>query len=288
MVATSVENLDLSSNSISDAAANVLSNTLANGIHLKVLKLADNVDITTEGWRAICEGLSSPRCVLQELYINGNESFGDELVAYLSNSLARNSTMRYLDLRYAPTVTASGWRAFSAIFQNPVSALETVNLVINSSIDDGVLGAFANALMRNSKLKELFLVFDEEDITTRNWDALSNVLCKKLSIEETFNSNHTLEMIFDPYNNDGIDESQLPSNLRTLLQLNRENTKSEAARRKILNVHFSGNFNMQPFIDMDLKVLPDAISWMARNEHGISLLYQFVRNTTFFLDLGGQ
>ena len=208
-----MENLDLSSNSISDAAANVLSNTLANGIHLKVLKLADNVDITTEGWRAICEGLSSPRCVLREFFISGNESFGDELVAYLSNSLARNSTLRHLDLRYARTVTASGWRAFSAIFQSPVSALETANLALNSSIDNGVLGSFANSLMRNSKLKELFLVYNQEDITTRNWDALSNVLCKKLSIEETFNSNHTLEMIFDPsdYDDHGIDDSQLPS-----------------------------------------------------------------------------
>jgi hypothetical protein len=168
-----------------------------------------------------------------------------------------------------------------------MSALETVKLVNNSSIDDDVLGSFANALMRNSKLKELFLVDGPEDITAYNWDALSNVMCNKSSIYATFDSNHTLERIFDPDNNDGIDESQLPSNLRTLLQLNRENAKTEASRRKILNVHFSGEFNMQPFINMDLKVLPHAISWMARNEHGSSLLYQFVRYTTYFVGIVG-
>ena len=60
----------------------------------------------------------------------------------------------------------------------------------------------------------------------------------------------------------------------------------EAARRKILKVHFSGDFSMQPFIGMDLKTLPHAIAWMAKDEYGSSLLYQFVRNMTFFVGVG--
>jgi len=108
------------------------------------------------------------------------------------------------------------------------------------------------------------------------------VLCNKTSINATFNSNHTLERILEPVMGS---ESLLPSDLQTLLQLNRESTEMEAARRKILKVHFGGDFNMQPFNDMDLKALPHAITWMARDEHGSSLLYQFVRNTTFFHDL---
>ena len=44
---------------------------------------------------------------------------------------------------------------------------------------------------------------------------------------------------------------------------------------------------MQPFIDMDLKVLPCAIAWMARDEYGSSLLYQFVRYTAHFVGIGG-
>ena len=102
----------------------------------------------------------------------------------------------------------------------------------------------------NSKLKELFIDehWDEEDRTITDWDALTNVLCNKSSIDETFNSNHTLQCIVDPdNNNNGANESQLPPDLITLLQLNRENSPTEAARRKILQVHFSGNFNMQPF-----------------------------------------
>ena len=80
----------------------------------------------------------------------------------------------------------------------------------------------------------------------------------------------------------------MPSDLRSLLQLNRENTKIEAARRKILQCHFSGSdISIQPFIAMDLNALPHAIAWMARDEHGSSLLYTFARNTTLFVGIGG-
>ena len=43
---------------------------------------------------------------------------------------------------------------------------------------------------------------------------------------------------------------------------------------------------VQPFIDMDLKVLPDAIAWTAKDEHMSSLLHQFVQDTSIFLDAG--
>ena len=82
-------------------------------------------------------------------------------------------------------------------------------------------------------------------------------------------------------------EHLLPSVPRCFLQLNQGNSKTEAARRKILMVHSSGIFDMQPFVDMEMKAMPHDVAWMARDEHGSSLLYQFVRNTNFFLDLGG-
>ena len=103
---------------------------------------------------------------------------------------------------------------------------------------------------------------------------------------DTFDSINSLQRICDQDSNVN-EESLLPSDLTTLLLLNQENTNTKAARRKILNVHFYGDFNMQPFIDMDLKALPHAIAWMARDEYGSSLLYQFVRYTTLFVGIGG-
>lgn len=206
--------------------------------------------------------------------------FSNEDVTHLANSLTNNCRLIELDISINSEVTSSGWRAFAAVLQNPNSALEKVDLTGNQ-INNDVLVSFANSLAGNKKLKELILD-DEEDTIITNWDVLSDMLCKKSSIMDTFNSNHTLHTIFS-YNED----SHLPSDFLALLLLNSEHTKFEAARRKILSVHFSGDFNMQPFIDMNAKVVPHAIAWVARDEHGSSFLYQFVRYTSFFLGVDG-
>ena len=72
----------------------------------------------------------------------------------------------------------------------------------------------------------------------------------------------------------------MPEDLISLLKVNRENNESHAARL-IMDVHFGGSdiMNMQPFIEMDLKVKPVAISWVARDDNcqSRSLLYRCVR-----------
>ena len=281
-----LEELDLAQNSIDDDVAILLANALANSTNFKVLDLTEVIgDITIEGWRALFGALQSPRCMLQELNV-GSNGLDDGVVSYLANSLSGNGVLRNLDLSFSGNVSPSGWREFSAVLQNPNSALEKLDLKINNSTkDNDLLVSFADSLTRNAKLKELFLDYDKDN--TIGWDALSNAMCNNSSIDATFNSNHTLERTIDP--DDEIDdESRLPSDLHTLLQLNRENTKIEAARCKILQCHFSGSdISIQPFIDFDLKALPHAIAWMAKDEHGSSLLYTFVQNTTLFVGIGG-
>ena len=292
-----LENLKLSNNSIDNTAAILLGNTLTSNTHLKALSFSNIRTSAFEGWRSIFEALESPRCVLQELDIGCN-NLRDEVVTHLANSLSSNCVLSSLLLHQNGSVTSSGWSSFSSVLHNPNSELEKIDLGYNS-IDDDAVVSFANSLVNNNKLKELFLdgdwgfeAGDEDDdeeeggVPITNWDALTNVLCNVSSINETYASNHTLQRVFDPDNNEA-NVSQLPSDLITLLVLNFRNTKIEAARRKILKVHFSGNFNMQPFVDMDLKAVPYAIAWMARDEYGSSLLYQFVRYTTFFVGLGG-
>ena len=281
---SSLDGLDLWKNYIDIAVANLLANALANGTSLKALCLGTSYEITTEGWRAVFAALSSPRCVIKELDLNSNE-FNDEVVTHLSNALSNNCVLKELDLHGNAEVTPSGWRAFSAVLQNPNSALEKLDLGYNS-INDGALVSLANSLVHNNKLKELSLFkYETDDITITDWGALTNVLCNKSSINATFNSNHTLQRIIDP---NYRDESRLPYDLQNLLQLNRENTKFETARRKILQGHFSGDISIQPFIEMDLNALPNAIAWMARDEYGSSLLYKFMRNTTLLVGIGGE
>ena len=200
-------------------------------------------------------------------------------MAYLSSSLVNNCMLRHLDVSHCDGI---GWDAFSAVLQNPNSALEKVNLRFNN-INADILASFANSLTHNNKLKELFL--DDNVIEDAGWKSLSNTLCNKSNINATFNSNHTLQRVRDP---EYMSEYGLSSELKALLQLNRENSKAEAARRKILQVHFSGDSSIQPFIDMDLKALTHAVTWMAKDEHGIPLLYKFLRNTSLLFDVGGE
>ena len=277
-----LEEINLWGNSIGDASANLLANAMTTGTQqLKCLNLCSINDVTTVGWQALFDSLKKTTCMLEELLLRDND-FLDEEVTYLSDALAHNRILRSLDLRDNNEVTAAGWRAFLAVLENPNSALEKVGCGIN----DEVLVLFASSLMHNSRLKELYLnIYDDEgDIAITNWGALSNVLCNKSSIDTTFSSNHTLQRVFEK----SWLVSHLPSDLQSLFMLNRENTKVEAARRKILNAHFRGDFSMQPFIDMDLQVLPYAIAWMARDKYGSSLTYQFVRDTTLFVGVGGE
>jgi len=68
------------------------------------------------------------------------------------------------------------------------------------------------------------------------------------------------------------------------LRINQENGKSQAAWLKIIKKHFSGaNINLEPFLNMGMKVLPYAVEWVGRdngtaaNDEGFNLLYQLCR-----------
>jgi hypothetical protein len=79
----------------------------------------------------------------------------------------------------------------------------------------------------------------------------------------------------------------MPADIVSLLALNRSDGAKQVAIKKILKHH--RHFDMQPFFEWDLKVLPIAINWFERagsidinNEAGINkrkleAIYQFIR-----------
>jgi len=101
----------------------------------------------------------------------------------------------------------------------------------------------------------------------------------------TYNSNHILSELSQDYL---YSRRPLPIDLASALQINRENSVSQATLLKIIKTHFSGSkINTSPFSVMELKVLPTAISWMAAiswisqecGMHEISdLLFAFFRS----------
>ena len=136
---------------------------------------------------------------------------------------------------------------------------------------------FANALARNNKLEILNL--HNNEITAEGYSSFSNVLCDTSSVNKTFRSNHTLVSLGD---------EDMPADVESSLELNRSSeNKKQVAIKKILQHH--QHFDMQPFFNWDLKVLPIAINWFERahavdefDEAGIGTrklgaIYQFVR-----------
>ena len=283
--------IDLFSNSIDNTIAILLANMLTSGM-LKGINLGQSNYITTTGWRAIFGALKFPSCKLEELSITYNE-FNDEDVTYLGESLSDgNCLLKTLDLESnnndaVSTISSVGWESLALALRNPQSALEKMSLRFND-INNHDINAFAASLRGNNKMKELILGPDlDYNVSRKNWEPILDVLCNEASIDATFDSNHTLERLLldHPHHEDELD---LPNNLQSLLQINRGHPPKDAACRKIIQAHFSGeDFSMQPFIDMDLEVMPHVVSWIARDEYGQSLLYQFVRNTNLFVDIGG-
>ena len=81
--------------------------------------------------------------------------------------------------------------------------------------------------------------------------------------------------------------SNLPADIRALLACNSSSDKKQVATKKILQHH--QHFDMQPFFEWDLKVLPIAIKWFERarsiesedeagiNKRKLEAIYQFIR-----------
>jgi hypothetical protein len=251
--------------------ANVL---LQNSATLKSLCLDGN---SHDDYANFFHFLTDPNSVLEELTL-GTYFIDDAAIAGIANALSDNSRLKALSLRqpYSPQINpVRGLLAFSNVLQNPTSALEMLDLSGNT-ISDQTFVSFAQALTSNKRLRKL--VIGAGTLTWYNafkisggYTAFCRLLCNKLSIMDTYQSNHVLEKLiylwdpwWDPHNSD---------ELMYLLKINKGNSESQAARLKIIETHFSGPvIYMQPFIDMDLSTRPHAIAWMVRDKHGYQLL----------------
>lgn len=108
-------------------------------------------------------------------------------------------------------------------------------------------------------------------------DSLSkatNVLCNKSSINSIYTSNHTLHYIrlgtFTGWEIDGVCD---------YLDLNEDENKAGVAREKIMLYHFQrGKSNIEELAEMDPALMPHAISWVARDDSGIQLMYNLLKH----------
>lgn len=193
--------------------------------------------ITSQGWVSLFTALQGSNLDLTLI----DFSFGniDDEGMQLVVPLVSMSSLKCLRLGVNHSITPAGWLGLSGLLQSPNIALRQLDLD-NNTVNDDAIVAFSSALTHNKTLKRLSLDectddYDNDLITERGWDAMSTLLCNKSSIMDTHNSNHTLQSVcFDQYS-----ESNLPSGLKSCLELNGNKDKSEVARQKILQAHFS-------------------------------------------------
>jgi len=134
----------------------------------------------------------------------------------------------------------------------------------NNQIDDTCISLLAAALTKNNKLEHLNL-HDNEAITVNGLNDFVCVLCNTKTINQTYNSNHTLSSI--GYDEDDIDDDD---DLAYYLDLNRNSNKSRVAMKKIIFNH--NHLKMDSFFgwdskgDRSLKALPFVVNWFDRAE----------------------
>ena len=119
--------------------------------------------------------------------------------------------------------------------------------------------------------------------------AFSKLLCDTSSVEKTFRSNHTLQALFPASLTLGpfFSEYLMTSGLELSLMRNHDDDKMKVAIIKILQNH--NDFDMTPFFEWDLKVLPLVINWLELasdyptpfekdiRRRKLSTIYQYIR-----------
>jgi len=300
--------LDISLNNIGNEGAAALGRLLSNNkstlksLHMNAMSYSqdDSRNITPQGWVALFTTLQDSNLNLVELTL-GENTINDAGLRLLTRLVTRMSSLLHLSLSDNRRDTPTGWRALSAFLRSPSFKLRELYLDC-TKVNDDTLIDFSNALAHNNTLKRLSVEYCHDEggndfITERGWEAVSNILCNKTSIMETYNSNHTLHRLGDK---DYYDVAEFPDDLVLLLELNENEDKTEVARQKILQTHFSGSdttSKMQVLLGMELEMIPAAIAWMGRPTHndwkgtnvsGLSAMFNLMRRLPDLFDSSPQ
>jgi Ran GTPase-activating protein (RanGAP) involved in mRNA processing and transport len=177
-------NLEIGGTRMNDDILQSLTDSLAVNGRLLELVLRCNQGVTTAGWESFCDGLQNPISILTKLDLSSN-SINDQVIHSLVESIMTdNITLQELNLSSNNDVTAMGWETLCAVLQSPNSSIEVLCLNDNS-FNDQTLAAYADALMGNSKLRELQLRSNRH-VTAAGWDTFSTVLRNPTLVLEEF------------------------------------------------------------------------------------------------------
>ena len=148
-VNTTLKNLDISGNNISDAGAAAISDSLTSNSSLAKLNISSN-NITSEGAKKIAQAIQV-NTILKKLDISSN-NISDAGVAAISDSLKRNSSLAKLNMSRNNIISEGAKKIAQAIQVN--TTLKKLDLSFNKITDDGTT-FISNGLKYNNSLQKL-------------------------------------------------------------------------------------------------------------------------------------
>ena len=117
---------------------------------------------------------------------------------------------------------------------------------------------------------------------------LSTALCDKTTINRTYSSNHTLQSLRGYYFTADFKVNILEL-IATVLDMNRNEDKSEVARQKILKYHFTrGSGDLHVFASMPDSLMPFVLGWIERNTIGATLMFEVVRGFPVLFNISDE
>ncbi|KAL7481381.1 hypothetical protein ACHAW6_007066 [Cyclotella cf. meneghiniana] len=301
MIYSFLEQLDIGRNNTGSVeVASAFAKRLKANTTLEVLFLSSCDKISTEGCEFLFSALSQSR--VKKLTLSED----DALIETLSWELKQG---HLTGLKHLEFVNISGQGI--EILTNALSwncQLQLEVLVLSAEISDwedsedfdqwdsesdesGVqyvehdfTTTLMNLMSSSNRWKELRIDLTSNALTVLvQWSMVENWLCDKSSIDATYTSDHSLQVLELKSNDCGLN---MPIDIYSLLQMNRGCIKSAVARRKILRVHFNDDLTMEKLEEKnigDLKMLPHVLSWMGKEDAELSVIYCFLRQVPSFL-----
>ncbi len=289
----SLTNFRIYGNNIEDEALEEITAALSDYSSLQELCVGTNSLIGREGCESLGATIRSSASHLKRLYLFDNE-FDDEDLQTLVAALTDASSLRVLSLSRTLPITAAGLGALSRLFRS-ACPLETLFLEAMNIGDKGA-EVIANGLVGNTSLKHLAITPGLAGITSSGWSAFSRLLCDDSSINNTYQSNHTLEHIGDNYRWASIpgrvfrqfcsrgNFHGIPSKVAKYLKMNKKYSVKDAARIKIAKKY--PDIPVEVFFQYKLKLLPFLVSWFGGfkapkchtlQKRELSAVYKFIR-----------
>jgi Leucine-rich repeat (LRR) protein len=248
----SLSRFDLLQTNISDEGFIEIATALSAQSQLERLNLYRN-NIGREGCVALGNTIGTWQVSNLEFLDVSYNSIDDQGLQALVAGMATCYNIDTVDLSNNGSITSAGLRCMSPLFQSESCSLKKLVVHDINFGDEGAM-ALADGLKGNKSLERLRFISISAGVTDVGWAAFSKLLCDTSSINNTYLSNHTLEMIGNSY------AIHPHPDIKQYLAWNEY--QGHPAIHKILKSHT--DFDMEPFLQWKLKCLPVIVDWFER------------------------